>query len=333
MINQQLRRTGLGGSEIGVLFGVDPYRDEFSLWLDKRGDLPPAEPSGRMIVGKYLERGILDLYAYQTGRKLDYCDETMLHPERPWQIYTADALCRDEQRGVDAKCVSWDQRSHWGAGLDVVPDHYQFQAMWYMSAFDYEHWDIAAFFGSDMPRIYEIVRDREAERIILARAEQWWRKYIVGDEQPPIDGSSEASVWLKQMYPAHRPSSIRTAEPAECDLLDHYVSTVIELKQLSGKRKRLENQIKKAIGNDEGLRWEGGRLTWRRSRDSARIDWRALAEALLGVYVRDADADRVIRREYTKQRAGSRRMYLDSERYRDAVNQSNDDDNESEDES
>jgi len=317
MLNHELRRQGISGSDLGPLFGCDDERDEFSLWLEKKEGFESFKPSIRMVVGKALEPGILTLYTYVTGREVEYCDETRRHPSRPWMIYTPDALCMGEQRGVDAKLVFWDQRRKWGDTADEIPDRVQLQCRWYMAALDYDVWDVAALVGEGEPRIYTIERHREVERIILARAEEWYRRYLVGNEQPPIGGSDASARWLKATFPHHKRPDMREATPEEIAVLNDYTALRLLLKELDPERDKLENRLKFAIGEKEGLTWPAGRFTWRRTKDTQVVDWHSMAIALLYHHIQDEGKRAELLAEYTHTKPGYRRIRLDADALRD----------------
>ena len=309
----EIRRLGIGGSDVGALFNVDPYRDAFSLWAEKKGGMQRAQNNDgniRQIVGKALEPGVLKLYEWKTGREVLPCDVTQQHPVRPWMVYTPDALVVGEKRGVDAKVVFWDQRRKWGLTADDIPHHIQLQCWWYMACMDYDAWDVAALIGEGEPRIYSIDRDEDAEKVLVTRVGEWYARYIAGDEMPPIDGSGDASRWLQQTFPDHARPDIVQASVAEIAWLEEYAAVRGEQKVLSERRDLLENRIKQSVANHEGLVWERGKFTWRKTKDSSSIDWEGMAQQLLTAYVPDTAARLTLIEEHTRQKPGHRRIHF-----------------------
>ena len=309
MIDPEMRKLGIGGSDVAAIFGADEFKDAFSVWATKKGGLvKPDKPNIRMLVGKYLEEGVLKLYAHFTGREVEYCDVTSRHPERPWMVYTPDALVKGERRGVDAKVVAWDQRRQWGFSADEIPMRVQLQCWWYMAAMDYDAWDVCALMGEGEPRIYSIDRDREAEAVMLARVEEWYTRYLLGDERPPMGGNEDAALWLKQMYPRHKRPDLRDATAEEVAMLTDYVQVRVQQKALQRRRAELEIYLKDAIANREGLEWPEGRFTWRRTKDGTWVDWQSMALGLLHEHVTDADERQRIEKFYTHTKEGVRRI-------------------------
>jgi predicted phage-related endonuclease len=320
VINAALRRQGIGASEVGALFGVDERRDAFSVWLSKKDDADfVLKPNIRMVVGKALERGILDLYTYVTGRAADWLDETQVHPQRPWMVYTPDALVRGERRGVDCKVVFWDQRRKWGATAKDIPERIQLQCAYLMAGLDYDSWDVAALMGEGEPRVYTVERDLELERSMLAYVEEWHRRFIIGNARPPIGGTDEAAGWLKRTFATHRRPDMIAAGETEIDWLVEYAEVRAAQHGLDARQTELENLIKFAIGEHEGLHWPAGKFTWRKTKDSQIIDWQSLALALVTRdYPDPAERDDLIA-SFTHVKPGYRRIWFDSDLFKDVA--------------
>jgi len=272
-----------------------------------------------MRLGKFLEQGIMAFYGDLTGRSPEWCDETLQHPEHPWMVCTPDALIPRERRGVDAKLVFWDQRRKWGHNPDEIPESIQLQMWWMMAVLNYDLWDVVALIGEDLPRIYTIERDREVERVMLARVEEWYRRYLIGDERPPIGSSDDAARWLQQVYPNHKRPDLRWATDGEVALLNEYVQLRVVQKELSARRNLLETAFKEAIQGREGLEWNEGAFTWRKSKDSEVTNWEALAIALLYHHIKDPEARATLLAEYTRTKIGTRRIRISHDDLRDAA--------------
>ena len=283
MIDQELHTTGLGGSEVGALFDAHPFLDQFTVKMRKTQPKLAFSggPNERQRFGKAMEPTTIALYEYLTGRQVNRCDTTRRHEKRLWQIATPDAFCAEEIRGVELKCCFPDQRHIWGDTIEEIPQYALMQCWWYMSVCDIDRWDLVAMvLGEPLPRVYELHRDPEREKVMVDYAEYWWNRYIVGDEVPPVTGSESSREWLKQMFPRNT-SAIRKAEPDEVGLLEQYSEIRISESRLTSERALVENEIKLAIREADGLYWPGGKFTWKKTKDSTLTDWQALAEMLM----------------------------------------------------
>jgi predicted phage-related endonuclease len=310
MLNEALRKLAIGGSEIGAILGVDPDRDALAVWASKRGNLTPIadrDAPTYMILGRMLEEGVLRIYEHITGRATEYCNDSRLDPTRPYMVWTPDGLCRSERRGVDAKIVRWDQGYKWGETADDIPPRIITQCWWYMAAADYDVWDVCALVGCQDVRIYQIDRDQEAEREMLFRAQEFYRRYLIGNERPPVTRrSDEVDRWLKQAFPRET-KPVRAASDTEAFLLDEYSRIRIREDELNTLRETLETRLKLILEDAEGLAWPAGRITYRVTK-SGGTDWKKLAEMLLSreVTVKERAA---LLEQYAK--PGTRRLLWD----------------------
>ena len=317
----ELRKDRIGGSEVGAIFGVHQFLTRFGLYYNKKVRTDYDPPNDRMVIGKMLERGLVDVYSYVTGRKAEFSDKTVVDPTRRYMAATPDAFCVNERRGVDLKVVQWDQSRKFGEGPDEIPARIILQCDWYMAAFDYDLWDVCAYIGTGMPRIYTIHRDRDAERAMLARVEEWHARYILGDDIPPIDTSDEAQRWLQEVYPTHKRPDLREADAAEVMLLNDYVALRVEQKALKSRQAEMETALKAAIRDREGLEWSEGRFTWRKTKDGEEIDWQSIAIHLMYNLVEKPEEREALLTEYTHPKPGFRKIRIDHPALRKGANE------------
>jgi predicted phage-related endonuclease len=302
----------LGGSDIGPILGVgDYFRDEHSVWVEKKFGRDYQPPAMRLVIGKALEQGIAQIYTHQTKRELEWVDRTFQHPDRPFQCYTPDALLTKERGGLDCKNVALDQSWKWGESETEIPPSVYLQAMWYMSATDRDFWDIAVLIAGADLRIYRVNRDPQAERHMLAIAASWWERYLVGDEEPPLTGSRATHQWLARRFPNHKRPDMRKPNEAELAYVLGYINVRADLVKLIGARGEMEAEIKRMIGEREGLEFPQGKITWRKTKDGTKTDWQSIALNLLGRLVPKEERGAILQL-HTSPKPGTRRFLLDS---------------------
>lgn len=309
MLDEAKRELRIGGSEIAAIFDRHDFLDQFGLWVRKKGEVPREEGNDRMRLGKHLEQGITSYAAEIMKWKYQWCDMTIKSAEHPFMVSTPDALMPDIRWGIDAKLVAWDQAHRWGKTVDRIPDHAVMQAWWYMAALDYEGWHVAALVtGEDRPRVYSVTRDPDVEKIMLRRAEAWWKRYLIGDERPPITASDQSDRWLKHKHPRERKPKPDWANDKEADLLGEYAEVKRNFKCYEKRRLDMEAQIKAVIGDRMGLEWPGGRITWKATKDGERVEWEQLATTLLERH----PAGATLLKEFTFPKPGTRRFLFKS---------------------
>lgn len=228
------RRSGIGGSDIAAVLGVDPYRTRWSIFADKLGLLPPHE-SRFTHWGKRLEGSIADEYAERNGVRLITCG-TLRHRARSWHIATPDRLIPADAQaqhlfhnphvtlpdgiahGLEIKSKGFFQSKNWGddgGDEDSVPEEVQAQCHWSMALTELPRWDAAALLGGNDYRQFTIRRDVDFEAAMLEVAEQFWRDNVLKKEPPDLDGSGPAWAFLQARLPAMKRDIEATPEAEE----------------------------------------------------------------------------------------------------------------------
>jgi len=304
-MDQEIRKRAIGGSENPALFRMHETLTAFEVWARKKGGMAQAAASIFMLIGTALEALAVELYAGVTRHEMTRPQTTYQHPDRKYMIYSPDALCLDEKRGLEVK-VSFNRRD------DVILPQWEFQCWWYMAALDYPFWDLFILQPNGQYRIVTIERlDVLAERTMLARVAEWCARYLEGDEQPPYDDIDAAIRWQQHIWPDdHRPS-VREATPEEAALLNDYIGVRTELQKLDEKRRVQEIAIKQAIANTEGLRWDGAHeFTWRKAADAHGTDWQSMAIALSRNFIKDEQERAALEARYARTKPGVRRIHV-----------------------
>src|SRR3990167_6260124 len=112
---KELRRTGIGGSDVAIIFGRKTYKDKtrVDLYLEKIGEAKEDKEDALGIIGKILEPRILEKYNADTGGNYKPIFETNRHPKNDFMIANIDAI--DEKTGeiLEIKTAYYDF-SKWG---------------------------------------------------------------------------------------------------------------------------------------------------------------------------------------------------------------------------
>jgi hypothetical protein len=134
-----------------------------------------------------------------------------------------------------------------------------------------------------------------------------------------MGNSPVASVWLQQAFPSHKRPDLRQPTREEMAMLEEYTRVrlhqkqyAIETKPIEEARERLENAIKLAIGTREGLIWDTGKFTWRKTKDKPVTDWQLMALGLMNEFMPDKDKRKELTEFYTRIEEGSRRIRFTS---------------------
>lgn len=312
------RRSGLGGSDIGAVLGLNPYKTPLDVFLEKTGRVTKDVDSIQVRFGTYAEEFVAQEYTRATGLAVQRYTPMLHHPTAPILgnvdrlVIPAGQKRASHQREIrtdrlleckTASAFSAFKAEEWGeAGTDAVPMSYLVQVATYRILTGCPMADLAVLFGNQEVRVYHLARDIDLEAMIVAKAGEWWQRHVVADVPP--DPVCDADV--RALYPTSRPV---TVEASERDLL-----MLAELRNTRAGIKALKEQedaaalaLKAALGDAEALTWQGETLcTWKSARASQKTDWKAVCNA--------AAVPAGLIQMFTTEAAGSRRFCLKDEK-------------------
>lgn len=323
------RTAGLGGSDIGAILGLSPYRTPVDVWMDKTGRAAPQEESLQMRFGTYAEEFVAKEYSQQTGLAVQRFTAMLHHPSAPILgnidrlVIPAGQKRASHQAEIrtdrlleckTASAFAAYKPDEWGAaGSDNVPMSYLVQCATYRILTGCQFADLAVLFGNQEVRIYNLTSDAELEQMIVAKAAEWWQAHIINDVAPePV---CDADVRL--LYTNSAPGSIAQAD-------DNLLAVMAELRTAKDESAAWEKKadaaalvIKTAMGEAEALAWNGETLcTFKSAKPGKKTDYaKALIEfgAALGVPSTDQRLQDAISHNTTETKA-SRRFLIKEEK-------------------
>lgn len=280
------RKLGIGGSDIGAVVGVDPFKTALDVYLDKTGQVEPFEGNEFTLWGNRLEGVIAEEYAERVSVTVR-SSPMLVHPEFPWALCTPDRLVylTDEQVvpdwGVEIKNRNHFNKDAWGEpGSDEVPHEVAAQSHWCMFVTGLRRWDVAVLLGGNRLGIYTLEYDEELATSLRERAHAFWHEHVIPRITPPLDGSESSRRYLNGKWPLHG-EGLKAATP-------DIVAAAERLRQVRGTldtdeaaKSALENLIKDFIGEQAGVALpDGSKITWKRPKASTRTNWEGLAQGL-----------------------------------------------------
>lgn len=132
----QARAGRIGGSDASAIVGMNPYKSNIELWLEKTGQMVPDDISDKPYVkfGTEAEKHMREIF------KLDYPEYEVfyeknnmwLNDKYPWAHYSADGWLKDQAgRFGHWECKTTNilqsmQKESW---KDRIPDNYYIQLL------------------------------------------------------------------------------------------------------------------------------------------------------------------------------------------------------------
>lgn len=199
-----LRRTGLGGSDIGAALGFCEYRSPMDVYLEKIGEAPPREETYRMWWGSGQESFILDtlehrphFFTPETEKPINVRRAesfgTLVHPRQPWALATPDgkALVSPKRHVLlELKTASIKRDEGWGkAGTSDVPTKHAAQGLWNAMvmrelAYHIEEIWVLALFGAREPQRYVIPWDAGRAEWLFQQGRMFWEGNVLARVPP-----------------------------------------------------------------------------------------------------------------------------------------------------
>lgn len=140
-----VNRKGIGGSDASAILGLNPYKTNQELWMEKKGQMFPVDISDKPYV-KYgndaepLLRALFTLdYPEYT---VEYYDNNMIiNKKYPWAHASLDGelMNPDGRRGIlEIKTTNILQSMQWEKWDNRIPDNYYIQVLHYLLVTEYD---------------------------------------------------------------------------------------------------------------------------------------------------------------------------------------------------
>jgi len=308
------RRGCITGTDIAALMGVSPYKTLTGVWLDKKGISGELKDNEAMYWGRALEDVIARRYSRDTGQDLlkgSFMQKGIVGG-------TIDFLAPDLDKIVEIKTAGIRQSSYWGdSNLELVPTQYLCQVQWYMGLHNKEKADIAVLIAGNDYRVYPINFNPELFKMMRDVAEDFWSDYIIGSKEPLPDGSNDYNAYLQHKNPFNNGMILEPTEEVRtlCAATSHLKTQV---KVYECEIEKHEQTLKTMIGDIDGFKDKQLTVTWKKSKDTEKTDWKALAfELILDNPNANESFWTNLVKSHTKVNEGSRRIYF---KYNDIKN-------------
>jgi putative phage-type endonuclease len=251
----ELRKTGIGGSDVAGICKVSPWTSPYGVWARKTGRIEDTvSQTEAMEWGTRLEAVILQKFAdehpefhVRTGFGT-YANKT-----RPWQISNPDGVFEwdvvdrhgdDQSISVHRGIVEVKTARYEDDWRDGVPAYYRTQVQWYLQTFGYNRAFVVVLFSGSKYAEFEIWADEFEQAANLSEVEKM-RELILADTAPDLDGSTSTYETVRQLHP-----DIDTEGAVELgDLFIHYSNAIAALDDATSHANEMKSRVLDALGN------------------------------------------------------------------------------------
>jgi putative phage-type endonuclease len=173
------RKNYIGGSDLGAICGLNPYRSALDVYLDKTSDDISEETNAAMRWGNLLEDVVAKAYSEDTGYDVEIEPNTIYHPEYSFLAANIDRWADNKRRILECKTASFLKAKEWGdLGTDQIPESYLIQNATYSAVCNVPVVDTAVLIGGQDFRIYTYNRNKELEEKLIKIACNFWHNHI-----------------------------------------------------------------------------------------------------------------------------------------------------------
>lgn len=257
----ELRMSGIGGSDAAAILGLNPWKTPLQLAREKLGLESGFGGNEATHWGNRLEDIVGREYALRTGKKITRLNRTLRLKEHPYIMGHIDRRIVGDHAVLECKNVGLRMAPEWGEeGTDSVPPHYAVQGQHYLMFPEVsEYCDFAALIGGQEFRIYNMLPDRELQDMILQAEIKFWQMLQRGELPDPLNG-----VDCQYRWKAENEASVYASD----DVIawhEELMAATASAKELEEKIEDLQFKIKKFMGAKSVLLDRDGKKlrTWK----------------------------------------------------------------------
>lgn len=256
------RTRGIGGSDVSIIAGINPFKSTHHLWLEKTGQIEPEETDSEYAhFGTLLEPIVRKEFTERTGIKVRQKHMLLQSEEHPFMFADLDGVINEngEMAIFEAKTASAYKQEVWEDG---VPAPYILQVQHYMAVTGAVKTYIAALVGGNHFYHHVIERDKEMINKIIAMEKFFWETHVLGGVEPVPDGSEATTNYFNSKFSKSNGKTIELPEEALSVCME-YDRLSDELKKLEAAKNATMNQLKSYLKEAESGTVGDRKVTWK----------------------------------------------------------------------
>ena len=244
----ELRTTGIGGSDVGAIMGMNKYASPLTVYLSKK-NVEGFKGNAATEWGHILEDPIRQKTAEELGIEIISVPGMYTSLEVPFMNANLDGLCHAQNQveiggetveGLGGYEIKTSSRGD-GFSEDEIPDSYYCQVQHYMAVTGLPWFILTAFFmNTKSVRHYIIKRNDDFiyEKLIPAEKD-FWENNVLANQAPEPLGVDAEDEYIKNMPLS---DEIVLDEETE-DLIAQRMELQQQIKELEQKESALKDSI------------------------------------------------------------------------------------------
>lgn len=192
-----LREKRIGGSDVGAILGVNPYKSIIDVYIDKT-EGSTFKGNNATHWGHMLESTIIKEFASR-HKELSVFDAPYSVVDN-FLIANLDGVLKDKESGdfgvLEIKTTSLWNRKEWEE--DTIPQSYYAQVQHYLMLTGYKFAYVAVLIGGQEYKEFKVERSKEDIELIREKATEFYKENILKQIPPMPDGSDAYMDYLKK---------------------------------------------------------------------------------------------------------------------------------------
>lgn len=253
------RKKGLGGSDVGAICGLNPYRTAMQVYYDKTSDEIEDFDNEAMRQGRELEEYVAQRFMDATGKKVRRANYMFVDEQNPFMLADVDRLVVGENAGLECKTCSPYSAEKWKDGK--IPLHYLLQCYHYISVCNMECWYIAVLIYGQQFIYHKIERDGEIITNLIDIERNFWEEHIVKNILPTPDGSKLADSVIAEYYQKSENKVI--ALTGFDERLQRREELLELMEKMETEKNQIEQELKLYMGEAEMAQNDKFHISWK----------------------------------------------------------------------
>lgn len=245
----EVRKKGIGGSDIAAICGFSSYRSALFIYLDKTDQKPSEEIENiaaevGLELEPYLSKKFKKWMAENESIEIELQEmpEVLQHDEIDYFLVNLDRWFEHPERGncaVELKTTTEFKRDLWYG--DEVPDEYYAQVQWQLMITGWNWAYLVVLIGNRIVDVKPIPRNEAFIKRLAEFGKSFWENFIIPETPPAPDGSDSSETALKSLYPIEEPGTIAEFSAADGEML---AKTLNEIDEWSEKNRDADKKLK-----------------------------------------------------------------------------------------
>jgi putative phage-type endonuclease len=243
---KEIRKNGIGGSDISAIAGISPFKTPLDIYLDKMTGIEDQPESNAIRFGNLFEDIIRKEYAKDHNVKVTKpnANHPKFHSEYKFAFANVDGIINNKDI-LEIKTTNQFNSGLFGEeGTDEIPNYYLCQVAWYRNIYSADFCDIAVLIGGQELKYFRYEKNEELENKLFNIAEHFWNNHILTQTPPEPQNYND----VLKLYPEQEQDALYLDSDLELLIAD-YQNLSKRKKTLENKLNELKKEISKKLGS------------------------------------------------------------------------------------